>query len=34
VAKRASVDHKANNPEEQERVKKENGMIIKNRVSG
>ena len=33
-AKRMSVDHKSNNEQEQERVKKEGGCIIRGRVMG
>ena len=34
TAKRVTVDHKTNNPSEQERVKKEGGLILKGRVGG
>lgn len=34
VAKRVSVDHKTSSPSEQERVKKEGGLILKGRVAG
>lgn len=34
IAKRVTVDHKTSNPAEQERVKKDGGLILKGRVSG
>lgn len=34
IAKRVTVDHKTSNPSEQERVKKEGGLILKGRVAG
>lgn len=34
IAKRITVDHKTSNPSEQERVKKEGGLILKGRVAG
>lgn len=34
VAKRISIDHKTSNESEQERIKKEGGLILKGRVGG
>lgn len=34
MAKRVSTDHKISNESEQERVKKEGGLILKGRVGG
>lgn len=34
TAKRVSVDHKASSVSEQERIKREGGLILKGRVAG
>lgn len=34
VAKRVTTDHKTTNPSEQQRIKKQGGLILKGRVAG